>query len=75
MMPIVWIVVGVVLLGVLGVLGYGLFGQAARVRHALREAQTGLAPQAAQLTQGIQKARALRMQDGADTTRGHGRHA
>ncbi|MDQ3733607.1 MAG: hypothetical protein M3400_06345 [Actinomycetota bacterium] len=75
MMLTVWLVVGVGALLLLAVLGYGLFGHANRLLHAVKDAQSAVAPQVAELTQGIQRAQATRMHDRADTSRGLGRHA
>lgn len=71
----IWLVVGIGALLLLAVLAYGLFGQANRLRTAVTDAQAAVAPQVAEVTTGIQRAQALRMHDGADTTRGLGRHA
>jgi len=75
MMLIVWIAVGVGATLFLAVLAFGLFGQSRRLLEAFAEAQTSVAPQVAELTQGIRRAQTLRMHDGAETARGHGRHA
>lgn len=75
MVQIVWLVVGVGVLLLVAVLGYGLFGHLKRARTAVGQAQSALGPQVSELTQGIRRAQALRMQDGAETTRGLGRHA
>ncbi len=75
MMLIVWLVVGIGSLLLLAILGYGLFGHAKRLLNAVKDAQSSVAPEVAELTQGIQRAQAMRMHDGTDTTRGLGRHA
>lgn len=75
MMLIVWLAVGIGALLFLAVIGYGLFGHVKRLRRALGDAQTAAAPQVEELSQGIRRAQTLRSQDGADTTRGPGRHA
>ncbi len=75
MMLIVWLVVGIGSLLLLAILGFGLFGQGRRLQKAVSDAQAAVAPQVAELTQGIQRAQTLRMHDGADTIRGLGRHA
>lgn len=75
MMQIVWIVVGVGVLLLLAVLGYGLLGHLKRLKGALGDAQSSVAPQMQELTQGIRRAQALRMQNETHRTRGHGRHA
>lgn len=75
MMLIVWLVVGIGALLLLGILGFGLFGQVKRLQAAAQKAQSATAPQVAELTQGIRRAQSMRMYDGADTTRGLGRHA
>lgn len=75
MMLIVWLVVGVGAVLFLAVLGFGLFGQLKRLRNAVADAQTAVAPHLEEITQGIRRAQTLRMSDGTETTRGHGRHA
>jgi len=75
MMLTVWLVVGIGALFLLAVLAYGLFGHANRLRNAVTDAQAAVAPRLAEVSSGIQRAQALRMHDGADTTRGLGRHA
>lgn len=75
MMLIVWLVVGVGALLLLGILGYGLYGQLRRLRGSLLEAQADLAPRTAILSEGIRRAQSLRMNDAVDTTRGHRAHA
>lgn len=75
MMLIVWLVVGIGALLFLGVIGFGLFGQLKRLRAAVGDAQREVAPQVAELNEGIRRAQALRMQSGAGPTRDHGRHA
>lgn len=74
MMQIVWIVVGIGALLLLGVLGYGLFGQLKRVQGTLSEVQGSVGPRIEELTEGIRRAQSMRTQD-ADRTRGHGQHA
>jgi hypothetical protein len=71
----VWLVVAIGAVLLLAVLGFGLYGQGRRLQKALGDAQAAVAPQIAELNQGIRRAQALRMPDGADTTHGHGRHA
>jgi len=75
MMLVVWLIVGIGSLLLLAVLGYALFGQFKRLGNALTDAQSAVAPQVAALSEGIRRAQMLRMQDGSDTNRGHGRHA
>ncbi len=75
MMLIVWLVVGIGSLLLLAVLGFGLFGHGKRLQKAVSDAQAAVAPQVAELTQGIQRAQTLRMHDRTDTSRGLGRHA
>jgi len=75
MMLTVWLVLGIGALLLLAVIGYGLFGHVKRLLDAVGDTRTALAPEVAELTQGIQRAQTLRMQGGADVTRGHGRHA
>lgn len=75
MMLIVWLVVAGAAVLLLAVLGYGLFGQFKRLRNAVADAQTEMAPHLGEITQGIRRAQTMRMFDGADTTHGHGRHA
>lgn len=78
MLLIVWLVVGIAALLVVGVLGFGLWGHLGRLRAALRGAQTAVAPQVTALTQGIQRAQALRTSDRTgqvpDREHGTGRH-
>lgn len=91
MMLIVWIVVGAAALLYLAVLGFGLFGQVKRLLDAFADARSAVAPDVAELNEGIRKAQTLRMQsaeqqgaspsprlvgvDPVETTRGYGRHA
>lgn len=75
MMLIVWLIVGIGAFLLLGILGFGLFGQAKRLHTAVKDAQSAVAPQVAELTSGIQRAQSMRMQNGADTMSGLGRHA
>ncbi len=75
MMLTVWLVVGIGAVLLLAILGYGLWGHAKRLLNAVKDAQASVAPQVVELTQGIQRAQAMRMQNGADTTHGLGRHA
>lgn len=75
MLQVVWIVVGIGVLLLLAVLGYGLFGQLKRLRSAITDAQAAAAARVPELIQGIRRAQRLRMQDGTDPSRGTGRHA
>ena len=75
MMLIVWLVVGIGAVLLLAVLGFGLYIQLKRLRDAVAKAQTAVAPRVEEITQGIRRAQTLRMLDGTETTRGHGRHA
>lgn len=71
----VWLTVGIGSLLVLGILAFGLFGQVKRLRKAVNDVQSALAPQAAELTRGIQRGQALRTHAGVDTKHGVDRHA
>ncbi len=74
-MLIVWLTVGIGSLLVLGILAFGLFGQVKRLRTAVNDAQSALAPQVDESARGIQRAQALRTHAGVDTKHGVDRHA
>lgn len=59
----IWLIVAVAALLLLGVLGYGLFGQVRRLSAALRTAQSDTAPRVQEISEGIRRAAQPRTPD------------